>query len=1813
MGKRMRWDVLVRFLLALALGVAGVASPRLVGVAYAMQIAAFPITTTVADTVYHADGTAAAGTLIINWPTFTTMGGEVIQGGSQSTTIGAGGALHVSLVPNVGATPIGTYYTVVYHLDDGSVQKEYWVIPVSTASVTIATVKNTVLPTSVAMQTVSKSYVDMAIAAAVTGTPLDTSPYVVKAGDAMTGPLVLPADPVSANQAADKHYVDATIASIGGSVGGKVALLPGVTQVVTQPAGTDLETNRMNGTAYASQYATIPNSNGVENAATSADCASAGAAGLGCVVTVEPTVNGTETYTSKAGWGDQTHIQDMRQGSQHDIYLNPKSTLTPWDEVGHAIDVTTTYSIQADSVTNRREGIQATGQSITLNGLAGGSNLFAEDLGSVPYFKSGYTAQSLTGNYNTPGQHILQGMTTNCFSVGDCLIGAQYLYSMGGYRDSADEGTHPYDIDVLEDPRVFTGTCATGCTTGSQSVTVGSQTYGGTQGDGRYLIDTNPVKGMTTGLLTGGSAGTIHPTATFSGTTFPVSTFFQTATLIPSQTHNIAPGTVTVAIATAGVPAGFSTNTAAAPSSSGVACIASESSILPNHEMVPYTIVDGTHLQVTLLKPHGAGATIAIGGLCGYGLEQTVDTVNGIRQLFPVVGSYSSTGLYYAGSQTYVVGQMNTTSAYTNVNLPIVSAVRSGNVVTVTVGSTAAYDLNGLTMMVAGATDSSYNGSFPVTTTSATTLTYAETGPNSSTAGGTISYVTGGYALYPMAEVLSVYNAATKTVDGTFTLGANTVAWAAGDTMEQPHYFQTKIAGDTTIMRQTVPRPRNYQSLGYFYDGNNGPGLRGFAIQNATPASSYFGNGGTHGYPDIAYESLGIWKRTFDGQAGEQSVFSIHCNSKGCNRWNSGYDLFELDSSAGIDLVNYAPQTSVWTMNLRGTPYSFSPLAFTAGTANITTLNVTTLNAGTISMGAVSASSVTSSGAVTGSSLTTGTITATSETLTGTSTSAAVNTGVVTATTLNGALDASNVASGTLSAARLPVMGASGTAHAVGAVPDPGATAGTARYLREDGTWVSPAGGVTSFNSRIGAIAPVSGDYGVAQVTGAAALASPALTGVPTAPTATAGTNTTQLATTAFGTAAVAAEATLRASADALLAPLASPALTGTPTAPTATTGDSSTKVATTAFVSGAVSPVLAAANTALAAVPALPSAGSMLFDYRMPGSDAGNAYFTDYSTSEGSTVGVGNCPFLSGHAPVPLANGGAVFSSTTAATATGCTVPGAAGLRTFVAMVAPTTITASTSQPGNVLLGGSSASNLGPFLLMKTASNLTGYAMGMLQNGAYTTASQDVSAGLSCVSYNVGTSGDSTYDMLGINGAVVGSYLSTPGRTPALSSGSWLLGDSGLSGYYYAGTMYRAVGWNTYLTQGQVAQACQLLQQDAASKGAVNPLTAANTSTTPTLSCVGDSIQSTTGGPAPCTLLTGVPTTTVSVYAIPGAIVNDAIGQVPTREVAGCSTAATNYAVIESSTNDLANGISPAVVWANVVRYATTLRAGWDRKGCHGKIFVQTPGSRYQIDNGNANFVPSVNVTNGGSGYTSLPTVTYSGTCGTLPTTLSNTTYIALSNGAVSIIAPTTFGLGCSAVTVSITGGGGSGATATVNYSVAGNGSRDTYVALAEANALASGFDAVIDVAKDAALGCNFCFLNPAYYNNDFIHPNTAGKQAIANDYSAMYVYQSGSPYVQPKAVTAAAYAMGFGDGYLTTLGTATNQAFTLPLCSGLMGATYKIENPQSAYAATVVGASTSQTILGLTSALTIPGNSMMTLRAISNTGNAGGCHWSY
>jgi hypothetical protein len=119
-------------------------------------------------------------------------------------------------------------------------------------------------------------------------------------------------------------------------------------------------------------------------------------------------------------------------------------------------------------------------------------------------------------------------------------------------------------------------------------------------------------------------------------------------------------------------------------------------------------------------------------------------------------------------------------------------------------------------------------------------------------------------------------------------------------------------------------------------------------------------------------------------------------------------------------------------------------------------------------------------------------------------------------------------------------------------------------------------GDVTSWNGRGGDVTLLLSDItGI----GGAPIASPNFGGTPTAATASPGSSTTQLATTAFVTSALSASgvATFNGRAGAVTlqasdvtgvggALLASPNLSGTPTAPTPAPGDNSTKIATTAF-----------------------------------------------------------------------------------------------------------------------------------------------------------------------------------------------------------------------------------------------------------------------------------------------------------------------------------------------------------------------------------------------------------------------------------------------------------------------------------------------------------------------------------------------------------------------------------------------------------------------------------------------------------------------
>jgi hypothetical protein len=481
-----RWLALVSVLLAMMAAAAEQAKAQ---------------TTTVQDTVYLADGSTAAGTVLVNWGGFTTASGEVIAAGNTSTTLGAGGVLTISLVANAGATPTGSYYTAIFHLSDGTTSRQYWVLPVEAAGaapVKLAAIENQVLPTSVAMQTVSKAYVDNAIAAAQTGLPVGTAAYVSKAGDTMAGPLVLPGDPVSPNQAADKNYVDNDVAAIAGGLSSKVSTLPAATQVMGQPAGTQLEVNHLNGALYASQYLTGLGNNGIGNAAASPDCAK------GCNLVIDSNdplsdslgVIGPDSQLEGYSLPSGTGALDYRGGGNFYTGMNakPAGSLNIFNSEGPNLGLSGAYALGNNWMTYDNE-----------NGW---------DYEGGAYQQSGsytVTQNQITCNGSMSGTRTCLNLEATYPGTDDSNVFSLYSNVLSGDVIGPGEGARTFQINTQEIPSVG-GTVVSGGAGATTVIFVPSNPS--LIGDGQPFLDKSAALGPTNGSTTTiGPAGVTVTTA----------------------------------------------------------------------------------------------------------------------------------------------------------------------------------------------------------------------------------------------------------------------------------------------------------------------------------------------------------------------------------------------------------------------------------------------------------------------------------------------------------------------------------------------------------------------------------------------------------------------------------------------------------------------------------------------------------------------------------------------------------------------------------------------------------------------------------------------------------------------------------------------------------------------------------------------------------------------------------------------------------------------------------------------------------------------------------------------------------------------------------------------------------------------------------------------------------------------------------------------------------------------------------------------------------------------------------------------------
>jgi hypothetical protein len=735
-------------------------------------------TTTVQDTVYSANGTPAGGMVLVSWNAFTTVGGQSVPSGTTSATIGAGGVLTIALAPNAGSTPMGSYYTAVFHLSDGTTSREYWVIPVSVPGggpATLAAIKNQVLPTSVAMQTVSKAYVDDAIAAAVTGVPLDTSPYVLKAGDTMTGPLVLPADPVNTNQAADKHYVDTSAAATAAGLGQKVSLLPTASQAVAQPSGTSFSIDG----AYAS---TTFSGTGTSSQSVITSANTIASPTIGGYVQLTNTLNCFESGfdlgnngTSAVGWSgcaldndteesatrgiSQLHAGDFSHFAQGDTAAF-YTYLTAFGGAVASSDEAVTHTVEHTNQIGYYSGVIATGGTT-------GSNLLTTN----SFTCQGYCA-TLDNNQFADGGILLDmskgASTATLASEGTALNGMYYTLASGTVTPSTAWGNIIPSTCTNNGNGFWQNYTSTTC-----NVTLGtSPASPGNFIAGQDIFLSGPFEEEAAVVTVGSPSGGV-----------------QSITFNTRYAWNSANGNTNAALVMQGGPGGQSIVAAGAVNSWPVA----------------YPVVGAT-------SPTQVFFSNCISGYC-----------NGIVGSGNII-QLSSTNLFNAGATVTRTGNVVTLTAavpgYRIYLLPIGASV-------VLSGFTPS-DLNG-TFTVTSNSEDANNFS----------VTWAQNGTNeASTAFGAVSQAPVAIAFYPSAFITGTNNG----VAGNAQLATNTIPFATGDTVVGAPTSEFQNAGLNVYIGQNTPIDGSRASQGIMVnDGGPSQLARAYAALNK-PANGVAGN-----------------------------------------------------------------------------------------------------------------------------------------------------------------------------------------------------------------------------------------------------------------------------------------------------------------------------------------------------------------------------------------------------------------------------------------------------------------------------------------------------------------------------------------------------------------------------------------------------------------------------------------------------------------------------------------------------------------------------------------------------------------------------------------------------------------------------------------------------------------------------------------------------------------------------------------------------------------------------------------------------------
>ena len=592
------------------------------------------------------------------------------------------------------------------------------------------------------------------------------------------------------------------------------------------------------------------------------------------------------------------------------------------------------------------------------NAYSGGRNAYnsangyGDKINAANLFMRSYRYTQAQGGGDT-------NQTVICLGNGDCVGHSMDTIAYGGPNTFADEGNESMRYEAIEGGQVFSGTIGSITTASDLSATITStsQSFNGYQGEGRLLIDMS--KGFSSG--TSSYAASI---ASSSGDTVVVcggacswdstyGTSYQTT--LSAGAGNGASSANTFPQSNTTLNVASSTGFA----SGNIACIFDY-----DYECEEITgVPDSTHLTIATMRlPHLAGANVTTGGLAGYAFELEADRVvpgntNGVstmpdsglvstvRDAIPVM--YSSPGnaltLFYGAPNLPGHGASYTGRAYRSmggsggaVTLTIAGGAVTG--CTATGGSGYISNQNPPQLVISGITYSTA----PVVYISGISGG-ALTGCKWSNAGAGISgspsvaiVPTNSYDIYPSTKVTGVYNAVIGKVDGTLYTEPLVGSFAAGDTVEEPHYFAQGASGMRNVVGSYIPSQayggRNglSYSLNGIWQGND----TAETLANTADPTLFQGYAGaipwTVGRGQmVAPYGLSLkgafgWGYGMDTPPlgavnGSNGALSVGCGTLGCAAWTSPYWVVQAKGWNGIsnayDGLTYNPSTRAWALS----------------------------------------------------------------------------------------------------------------------------------------------------------------------------------------------------------------------------------------------------------------------------------------------------------------------------------------------------------------------------------------------------------------------------------------------------------------------------------------------------------------------------------------------------------------------------------------------------------------------------------------------------------------------------------------------------------------------------------------------------------------------------------------------------------------------------------------------------------------------------------------------------------------------------------